>query len=296
MKKIIVIGACALSFAALAQVKPIGIASGSQSGTNYPMVNDIVAVCSKPNMPVNNVVSEGSIDNLFKVYQDPNAQFGIVQVDALEYQKGLDPQMMSKIKMVFPFFSTEMHLVAKSNSSLNSLHDLAGKRVVEGPQGSGTWVTAQVIKQLTGIKWVPIILSQQDGMNAVIQGQADAEFIVAGAPVSVIQNAKQAVKLLNVSHPALDQFGLYKKAVIPSGFYGTTTTFTYTIPNAMVTFDFRKERQAEISSLVSCIVGNIEKLQSQPNFHPKWRSVVPKDINSIKWPAHQAALNVINRK
>lgn len=118
--------------------------------------------------------------------------------------------------MVFPFFSTEMHLVAKDGSPITSLDSLAGKRVVEGPEGSGTWVTVQLIKKLTGIQWTPIQASQKDGMVMVLNGQADAEFVVAGAPVSMLTTTA-GYKLVPMSHPKLDQFPLYTKAMIPVG-------------------------------------------------------------------------------
>jgi TRAP transporter TAXI family solute receptor len=197
---------------------PVGIASGQPTGTNWPMAEDIKKVCSTPESPIHNVTSDGSVDNIMKIYNDKSTQYGIIQTDALVYQQGLDKRMMDRIVMVFPFFSTEVHLVAKDGSSIKSLADLAGKKVVEGPEGSGTWVTVQVIKSLTGIKWTPFNMSQKDGTNAVVNGVVDAEFIVAGAPVSVIRDTK-GIKLVPLNNPALDKFDLYTKTMISSGMY-----------------------------------------------------------------------------
>jgi uncharacterized protein len=280
-----------------------GIASASPNGTNYPMAQNIVDVCSTPTSKGNNVESAGSVDNLFKVYQDPNAQFGIVQADAAVYQQGLDPQMMKKIMMVFPFFSTEMHLVAKDGSPITSLAQLEGKRVVEGPEGSGTWVSVQVIKKLTGIKWQGFYASQADGMKAVTAGQADAMFVVAGMPVGIIKSTP-GIKLLPMTHPSLDSFQLYTKTMIPTGVYPTVKSAvpTYKVDNMLVTFAFKTERQKEIADLVTCITRNIEVLQTAknadgtPKYHPKWRDVDPLDIDRIKWPAHPAAVAAIKRE
>lgn len=278
-----------------------GIASGAPTGTNYPMAQDIIAMC--PQSVNTNVVSTGSIDNLFKVYQDPTAQFGIVQADAAVYQQGLDAQMMKKIVMVFPFFSTEMHLVAKDGSPISLLAQLEGKNVVEGPEGSGTWVTVQVIKKLTGIKWNGFYASQSDGTKAVLNGQADAEFIVAGAPVKLLQETA-GLKLVPISHPKLDSMPLYTKTMIPTGMYKSAPNGvgTYKVDNMLVTFAFKTERQKEIGDLVTCITRNIETLQTTrkpdgtPKFHPKWRDVDPLDIDRIKWPAHPAAVAAIKRE
>lgn len=297
MKKIIV---CLALFAAagssMAQdSRPaVGIASGQQSGTNWPMVEDIKKVCSTPATQINNVASDGSLDNIFKIYGDKSTQYGIVQEDALVYQQGLDPKMMSRILMVFPFFSTEVHLLVREDSGIKTLADLQGKRVVEGPEGSGTWVTTQVIKSTTGLSWTAQMMSQKDGLAAVQNGSADAEFIVAGKPISILKDAR-GIRLIALSHPKLDAFAYYTKTMIPNGTYPfqKSSSATYKVDNVLATFAFKNQYQGEISALVTCIAKNIGRLQSEPNFHPKWRDVDPVDIDRIKWPSHPAAQRAI---
>ena len=287
-----------------AQTKPFGIASASPNGTNWPMVEDIRAVCSKPGAEATNVVTNGTLDNIALVYGDPRAQFGIAQLDGLKYQQGVDPKMMERIQVVFPFFSTEIHLITKDGSPITDISQLAGKRVIEGPEGSGTWVSVQVVKSLTGIKWQGFFASQADGMKALMAGQADAMFIVAGKPVPIIQQTPQA-RVIPLKHPELDKFALYTRAMIPAGTYpGTKTTVnTYKVDNAMITFAFKNERQAEIAGLVTCITKNLGKLQggevnplTQKPFHPKWRDVSPTDLERITWPVHPAALAAVKRE
>jgi TRAP transporter TAXI family solute receptor len=283
------------SCAALAA--PVGIASGQPTGTNYPMVEDIKKVCSAPGSPINNNVSDGSLDNLFKIYGDKNSQYAVVQADALVYQQGQDKKMMDRILTVFPFFSTEIHLVAKDGSPINSLADLQGKRVVEGPEGSGTWVTVQVIKALTGVTWQPFFASQQDGFNAVMSNQADAEFIVAGKPIGMLTKAS-GFKLVPLKNPKLDEFKLYTKTMISTGSYASqkTAVQTYKVDNVLATYAFKNQYQKEIGDLVTCITKNIGRLQTEPGFHEKWKDVDPLDIQRIDWPTHPAALSAIQRE
>jgi len=293
MKRILF--ALAAMLALTAQAAPVGIASGQPTGTNHPMAANIAAVCSTPTSPINNVLSDGSLDNIQKIYGDKNTQYGIIQADALEYMRGQDPKMMDRIVMIFPFFSTEMHIVAKDGSPITSLAQLSGKRVVEGPEGSGTWVSVQVIKALTGIKWTPIKASQKEGFDMVMAGQADAEFIVAGAPIKMLES-NVGFKLVPLQDPSLDKFGLYTKALLPSGMYKSVkgTTQTYKVDNVLATYAFKNQYQAEIGELVTCITRNIGKLQSG-DYHPKWRDVDPLDIDRIKWAAHPAAVAAIKR-
>lgn len=295
MKKFLFIVAMFASCASYAGSS--GIASGQPTGTNWPMAQDIIKVCSTPNVPINNVLSDGSLDNINKIYSEKNTQFGIIQADALEYQKGVDPKMMSRILMVFPFFSVEMHLITKDGSRINSLADLEGKRVVEGPEGSGTWVSVQVIKALTGIKWKGFYASQKDGFDAVMNGQADAEFIVAGKPIGMLTKAT-GFKLVPMTHPKLDSFALYTRTMISSGTYPSqkVSISTYKVDNVLATYAFQNQYQREISEMVTCITRNVGRLQAEDGFHPKWRDVDPLDIDRIKWPAHPAAVSAIRRE
>ena len=283
-----------------ADAAPIGIASGNKTGTNYPMIEDIKAVCSKPDAPITNVITNGSQENIFRIYEDKSTQYSIVQADAAAWQQGLDPKMMERIVMIFPFFSVEFHLVAKDGSAIKSLADLAGKNVVEGPEGSGTWVTAQMIKKLTGIKWNAINASQQDGYNMVLNGQADAEFIVAGKPINLLKTAA-GVKLISISHPRLDAFPMYTKTQIyADGSYGFQkgAVNTYKVDNFLATYAFKQQYQKEIGDLVTCITRNIDTLQVNSNgkFHPKWKDVNVLDIDRINWTAHPAAVAAIKRE
>lgn len=285
-----------LSAIGAAHAGGVGIASGQQTGTNYPMAQDIVKACSTPQSPITNIVSDGSLDNLAKVYGDKNSQYGIVQADALVYQQGVDPKMMDRIQMVFPFFSSEIQLVVKDTTNINSLTDLQGKRVSEDVEGSGTWVSVQVIKQLTGLTWNFANASQRDGLNAVLSGQLDAMFINAGRPVSMLSSVPSGLKLVSIANPKLDAFGLYTKSTIPSGSYPfqKTSIQTYKVDNVLVTYAFKSQYQKEIGDLVTCVTRNIGNLQK--NGHPKWRDVDPMDIERIKWQSHPAAVAAIKRE
>jgi TRAP transporter TAXI family solute receptor len=259
------------------------------------MGEDIVRVCSTPKTTIHNVESEGFLDNIFKIYGDKNTQYGMVTADAAVYQQGIDPKMMDRILMVAPLFSADMHLVVRDDSPFNTLADLQGKRVIEGPEGSGTWVSVQVIKSLTGMDWKGQALSQKAGLDAVLSGKADAEWVVAGYPVDMLSKLPKGVKLISVTHPKLDGFKIYTKTMISSGSYPfqKKSVSTYKVDSFLATYAYKNQYQAEIGELVTCITRNIDKLRSTG--HAKWKDVDPLDINRIQWPAHPAAVAAIKR-
>lgn len=290
------LAAAALTAAAsFAQSAPVGIASGGKAGTNYPMVEDVKNMCSTATSPIANVETGGSLDNIDKIYSSPDTQYGIIQADALVFMKGQDPKMMSRIMQVFPLFSTEGHLIVKDTSPIKTLADLQGKTVVEGPENSGSWVTMQVVKSLTGITWKPKLASIAKGFDMVMSGEADAEFINAGKPISILVERK-GYRLIPMTHAELDKFALYTKTTISANTYPgqTQSIATFKVDNVMATYAFANQYQKEISDLVGCITKNIGKLQTTG--HPKWKDVSPVDIDRIDWPSHPAALAAIKRE
>lgn len=293
MKKLFAILAI-VAFAAHAQTV-VGIGSGQKTGTNSPMVDNIVQVCSTPQTQYKNVETDGALDNIFRIHGDKSTQYGIVDEAALVYQQGLDPDMMKKIVMIFPFFSMEVHLVVLDNSPIKTLADLNGKRVYEGAEGSSTWVSTQVIKGITGINWQGQTFSQTQAMDALKTGKVDAIFVVAGKPAPIFMKA-DGVRLVALNNPKLDSFGYYTKTMIPNGTYPfqKASIQTYKVNNVIATYAFKNQYQKEIGELVTCITRNLDNLQR--NGHPKWRDVDPLDIDRIKWQSHPAAVAAIKRE
>ena len=277
----------------------MGISTGSPSGTYYAVAQDLQRVC-KGVVDIKIYESAGSLSNLERIFSDPNVQYGIVQEDALLYKQLTDPELMAKIRVVAPFFREEIVVVAGANSGINSLQDLAGKRVVMGVPGSGNSVAAQLIAAKTGLdKSIKAIeASPKDGLDMLANGQADAVFVVGGKPFPLLQNlgsfANGRVKIVPLSSPALD--GFYRKAMIPEGIYAwqKTAVQTYAVQSVLATFDYKSPTmQKDIGNLVKCMQEKLPELQEKG--HPKWREVDLSDLKRVNWPVHPAALRALGQ-
>jgi TRAP transporter TAXI family solute receptor len=99
---------------------------------------------------------------------------------------------LSVISSLFPEL---LHLVVRRGAGIRSVRDLVGKRVSLDKEGSGTRVDALLVLEAFGIAEksleVQALVSGQ-AAKAITDGTLDAFFMVAGAPVSVIEElAKQ---------------------------------------------------------------------------------------------------------
>lgn len=299
IRRVVVIGAAAmlgsfLGSVASAAKADVGISTGSSTATYYAMAQDIKRECPMINISV--YESAGSLSNLDRIFSDPKVQYGIVQQDALIYKNLNDPTSMSKIKQVFPLYNEEINVVVNTRSGINKLADLAGKKVVIGQQGSGNWVSANIIQSKTGIRWTSIEQAPAQSVVGLVSGQYDAMIVVAGTPVKLLADlgasAKGVVKMISLSNPALDDF--YIRASVPEGIYAwqTTPVQTYAVKSILATYDYKNPVMAkEISQLVTCIVKKEPDLEMTG--HPKWKQVDPLSIEQVKWPIHPAALAAI---
>lgn len=271
----------------------MGIATGSTSGSYYRLASEIQSTC-KSKVGIKVVESAGSLSNIERIISDPQVQYGIVQLDALVYKKLQDDAVTKKIKMVFPFYKEEIHIVGRTG--ITNFSQLAGRKVAIGAQGSGNWVTSQIIASKTNIKWTPVEVAPNDGITQLANGSVDAVVVVGGKPYPALRDlgpfATGKIQLISLQHPTLD--GFYSKAMIPEGIYPwqKTPVQTYAVQSILATYDYKSPvMQKDIGNMVSCTINNLNKLQATG--HPKWREVDPSDLKKVNWPVHPAALRML---
>ena len=273
--------------------KQIGMVTGSKTGTYIQFGNDIAGVAKSVGLDILVKDSQGSVDNIKRINSKENATFGIVQSDVLGFlSRSENPEMRqvaNRLRLIFPFYNEEVHLFA--NKAIASFNDLQGKRVVVGEQGSGTWLTAMNLLQLTGVKPAELLnMPPLQGVTAVLKGEADATFYVAGKPVSLftkvgnlITRPEFAPMLANVHFVPLDDPRLlreYQPAQIGPTDYEWLSgdVSTITVKAVLMSFDFSSkqspyfvQRCQQLAKLGQAIRANLGTLRQTG--HPKWKEV-----------------------
>ncbi len=293
------IGALSVLFAlatpinTVAKEDPIGIVTGSKTGTYIQFGQDIANVAKTVGLNIMVKDSQGSINNIKRINSKENAAFGIVQSDILGFltrSKLLESrQVASQLRLIFPFYNEEVHLFA--NKSIKSFSDLQGKRIIVGTEGSGTWLTAINLLQLGGITSAKRIHQPPlEGVTTVLKGEADAMFYVAGKPVKLFSKLSTLAKkpdfapLLANTHfvPLNDPRMLteYQPAEIsPSDYSWMEDTIpTIAVKAVLMSFDFSARQNAysrkrcrQLELLGQAIRDNLDSLRKKG--HPKWKEV-----------------------
>jgi hypothetical protein len=222
--------------------------------------------------------SKGSVENIYAVYNRPNTQLGIVQSDVLAFvaQVQTDPvlkRIANKIKMVFPLYNEEIHLLGRGD--IDSFDDLAGRKVAIGKEGSGTYLTAKLLFEVSEIRPAAMVtLGTEEALAALKAGQIDAMFYVAGLPVKLFSEniaAADGLKLIPILNKSIIDF--YPQVEIPAGTYGfqSDAVKTAAVKAVLVSFNFRRANCEHVGQFAAYLAKNIEWLRA--NGHPKWQSV-----------------------
>ena len=188
--------------------------------------------CGVPNLIASAVSSRGSVDNVNAIISGlRNSGFAQSDVAYWAYtgtgtMEGKDPA--TDLRTIAALFEEHIHLVALADSGINSVADLAGKRVSLDEPGSGTYVDANLILEANGLSADDLTAEALKGnaaADALRNGKIDAYFVVAGYPTgSLVELASSAdIKLVPIDGPGADAltsaYGFFAQGEIPAGTY-----------------------------------------------------------------------------
>src|SRR5206468_5268569 len=263
---------------ALALAADMGVMTGSEKGTYYQFGLNLQALGKSNGINLSVYPSKGSVENIYAVYQRPGVQVGIVQSDVLAFVARVqsDPALQriaKKIKMVFPLYNEEVHLLARKG--IASFDDLADKRVAIGREGSGTFLTVRLLFKLSEIatrEMVPI--DTDEALAELKAGRIDAMFFVAGYPVKLLSegvSARDELRLVPITNKDIAEF--YPRAAIPANTYAwqEQAIETVAVKAVLVSFDYRRTDCESVGKFAQLLAANLDWLKK--NGHAKWKAV-----------------------
>jgi TRAP transporter TAXI family solute receptor len=259
----------------------MGIITGNKRGTYYQFGLNLAQLVKSRGIKLNVFDSAGSVQNVMAVYKSPGTQLGIVQSDVLAFitKVGTDPalkKIATRTRMVFPLYNEEIHLLAQRE--IKDFDDLAGKSVAIGEEGSGTYLTARILLEVSDIKPRDLVpIGTDEALAQLKQGKIDAMFYVAGFPVRLFAEgvtAGDGLALVPITTKSILEF--YPSAQIPANTYSWQgqAIDTAAVKAVLVSYDFRGVTCDYVGKFSKTLSDNLEWLRA--NGHPKWKSV---DLN-----------------
>lgn len=294
----LLIRAVTLAFALVGLLSPAqaqefekNILTGGPSGTYIQFGRNISEQAAKCGVTLNVQQSAGSLENFLGVRKRRNTQLGIVQSDVLEYLKTFaadDPSVARAIRGVriaFPLYNEEVHILARRE--LTGLADLAGQKVAIGVEDSGTFLTASLVLDLAQIEPAErLTINAESSLAALLAGEIDAFFYVAGAPTQIFQSPQidaQRFHLLPISDPTLQ--AVYLPGSIPAGSYPfqPDEVDVIAVKAVLMTYEYDPRRNyyhrascKAVSDIANVIASRFGELRTTG--HPKWQQV---DLNDL---------------
>ena len=256
----------------------MGVITGGEKGTYYQFGLNFQALGRANGINMNVHTSKGSVENIYAVYQRPGIQLGIVQSDVLAFVARVQTdealkRIAKKIKMVFPLYNEEIHLVARKG--ITDFDDLAGRRVAVGREGSGTYLTSRLLFKLSEVAPAEMVyIDTGEALAELKAGRIDAMFYVAGLPVKLLAEgvtAADELVLVPITNKDIAEF--YPRVTIPGGTYAwqPQAVESVTVKAVLVTFDYRRLDCDNVGKFAQVVSTNIETLVK--GGHPKWKQV-----------------------
>ncbi len=259
----------------------LGIITGKEKGTYYQFGLNLQQLGQQYGVQLNVFPSDGSIENVYAVYKRPGVPLGIVQSDVLAFVSKMQTNQLlknvaRKIKMVYPLYNEEIHLVGRNG--IASFDDLTGKRVAVGDEGSGTYLTSKLLFEVSKVKPREMVIVGTDQALAQLKaGTIDAMIYVAGLPVKLFSEGiteADNLQIIPITNKSVQQF--YPVAEIPVGTYAwqKEAVPTVAVKAVLISFDFRTANCENVGRFAGMIGENLGWLQEHG--HPKWKAV---DLN-----------------
>ena len=207
--------------------------TGGPMGTYYA-IGGVMAEVLNPVLADSELIveSSGASKANLEMVEEGDAQFAFAQNDVMYY--AINGTSLFEDEDPYENFSAvaglyeEIIQIVTSDSSIQSVADLAGKTVSVGDEGSGVEFNARQILEVYGLSFDDIEVvnaSFGDSADGLEKGTIDAAFVVAGAPTAAIEELAESYEVgfvnLDEEHIATLQstYDFYTESVIPAETY-----------------------------------------------------------------------------
>lgn len=201
------------------------------------------------------------------------------------------------LRAIAGLYPETIHIVARRDAGIRSVGDLRGKRVSLDEPGSGTLVDARLVLEAYGLSESdvePEYIKPDLASDRMRHGELDAFFIVAGHPVSSIQQLARSTDISIVPiegearNALLKRYEFFSERVIESGTYRDVgDTATLSVPAIWVT---RADIDGDLVYGIARALWNRTSRGLLDNGHVKGREIrLENALDGVAIPLHPGA-------
>lgn len=277
----------------------INVGSGGTTGTYYGFCNVISTVLKEKTGAQLTIQSSGASKANILDIADGIVDMAIVQNDVMDYAYNGTSLFESdgaikSFSTLGAVYAEVCQVVARADSGIKTIADLAGKKVSVGDSGSGVEFNAQQILGAYDITFEDIDkqnLSFQASADALKDGKIDAFFCTAGAPTVAITDLSTTTGIvlveIDAEHLAKLQkdYGFYAAYTVPAGTYNGIDKDATTVA-VKATFIVSNDLSEEtVYQLTKAIYENVDDYS-----HDKAKEMnLEYAVSSISVPFHPGA-------
>ena len=257
----------------------VGLAGGLLEGAPIRLAAEMGRVVDDgPNLHVLPIVTRGPTENLNSLLYLRGVDMAIISSDSLEEYKIQVPQIQSRITYLLNLFPSEVHVFVRPE--IQSLQDLAGKKVNFNTQGTAAAYTGPMVFSRLGIDVEKTFIPHQVALEQMRKGEIAALFFITSKPVDAFVRGRwePGFKFLPVNYESRFE-DYYLPAVLEASDYPNLIkqgerVSTIAVPTVLVAFNWpaKSNRYQRVARFVDYLFSRIDRLQA-PGFDPKWKSI-----------------------
>lgn len=310
LNKMIKVGAIAAVVMSAGSVNAqdfITIGTGSVTGVYYPTGGAICNLVNKGRQSHNircSVESTGGSIYNVNTIRSGELDFGIVQSDWQYHGYNGTSEFAQqgpykKLRAVFSLHTEPFNIIARADSGINNVKDLAGKRVNIGNPGSGDRATMQVVMNAFG--WtddsfkLASELKGSERSQALCDNKIDAFIYMVGHPNGSIKEATTScdAKLVPATGPEIDkivaQNPYYAYTNVPAGIYRGTDQDVKSFGVAATLISSTDVSDDVVYNVVKAVFENFDTFK---RLHPAFANLKKEDMvkDGISIPLHPGAV------
>ncbi len=281
---------------ALAQER-ISIGTGGTGGLFYIIGAGMAEVINQhmPDATARAEVTGASVENIRRVVAD-QMTFGFSSSSTL-YEASVgqgpfeEPLPVAAMAYLYP---AVLQIATTADTGIETMHDLAGKRINLGPPGSNSAVLVQRLMEAYGV-FDPAnaqFVSYNEGTAALMNGQIDATVVLAGAPTAALIDlgAQRDMRLISVDEetvaPLLGEFPFYQLYEMPAGTYEGQDEPVLVINDPATLFTSQFASDETVYAITKAIFDNLDELAQ---VHPEAANIKVETAVNTPIPLHQGA-------